>query len=148
MSQINLTPDEVPDFIVAFLMDNFKNDKLLEENPLWAKYVENLKAKGIEAHTVKYYLAMDSQTRLKYKRIAKVFSGEIDSAKIVIQPNAAETAKRKKKHGKLKNIIKKVFKIVKEERYRTSMPITEQKMDKIIDYVMKHEDDMEDNDNG
>jgi hypothetical protein len=141
MSQIKLTPDEVPDFVVAFLMDNFKNEELLRENPLWAKYMDNLKAKGVESHTVKYYLNMDSQTRLKYKRIAKIFDGKLDSAKIVIEDNPTEQKKRNKKHGKLKNIIKKVFKIVKEERYRTSMPITEQKMDKIIDYVMHHEDE-------
>ena len=141
MSQINLTPEEVPDFVVAFLMDNFKNEELLRENPLWAKYMENLKAKGIKAQTVLYYLHMDSETRLKYKRISKIFDGKIQSAKIVIQDNATETKKRKKKDSKLKRIIKTVFKIVKEERYRTSMPITEQKMNKIIDYVMKHEDD-------
>jgi hypothetical protein len=137
MSQINLTPDEVPDFVVAFLMDNFKNETLREQNPLWKKYMENLEAKGVESHTVKYYLNMDSNTRLKYKRIAKIFSGEIDSAKIVIQKNEDVTVKRKKKHSKLRAIISKVFKIVKEERYRTSMPITEQKMDKIIDYVVE-----------
>jgi transposase-like protein len=141
MSQITLTPDEVPDFVVAFLMDNFKNEDLLRGNPLWAKYMDNLKAKGVEAHTVIYYLHMDAETRLKYKRISKVFDGKIQSAKIVIQDNASAVKKRKKKDSKLKRIIKTVFKIVKEERYKTSMPITEQKMNKIIDYVMKHEDD-------
>jgi hypothetical protein len=143
MSQINLTPEEVPDFVVAFLMDNFKNEELLRENPLWAKYIENLKAKGVEAHTVKYYLHMDSETRLRYKRFAKIFDGKIQSAKIVVQDNEAEAKKRKKKNSKLKRIIKTVFKIVKEERYRTSMPINEQKMNKIIEYVLRHEDDTE-----
>ena len=141
MSTINLTPEEVPDFVVAFLMDNFKNEELLRDNILWAKYMDNLKSKGIEAQTVLYYLHMDSETRLKYKRISKIFDGKIQSAKIVIQDNATESKKRKKKTSKLRKIIKTVFKIVKEERYRTSMPITEQKMNKIIDYVMKHEDD-------
>jgi len=143
MSQINLTPEEVPDFVVAFLMDNFKNEELLRENPLWAKYMENLKAKGVEAHTVKYFLHMDSETRLKYKRIAKVFDGKVQSSKIVIQENEAEDKNRRKKNSKLKRIIKSVFKIVKEERYRTSMPINEQKMNKIIDYVLSQEDDTE-----
>lgn len=141
MSQINLTPEEFPDFVVAFIMDNFKNEELLRDNPLWAEYVKNLKSKGVEAHTIKYYLHMDSETRLKYKRIAKVFSGEVQSSKIQIQPNETEDKKRQKKNSKLKRIIKTVFKIVKEERYRTSMPINEQKMNKIIDYVMRHEDD-------
>lgn len=141
MSQVTLTPEEVPDFVVAFLMDNFKNEELLRTNVLWAKYVENMKSKGIEAQTMLYYLHMDSETRLKYKRISKVFDGKIQSAKIVIQDNATDKVKRKKNNSKLKKIIKTVFKIVKEERYKTSMPITEQKMNKIIDYVMKHEDD-------
>lgn len=143
MSTVNLTPEEVPDFVVAFLMDNFKNEELLRENPLWAKYMDNLKAKGVEAQTVQYYLHMDSETRLKYKRISKVFDGKVQSAKIQIQPNESEDKKRRKKNSKLRQIIKTVFKIVKEERYRTSMPITEQKMDKIIDYVVKQEEDTE-----
>ena len=141
MSQVTLTPEEVPDFVVAFLMDNFKNEELLRDNILWAKYVENMKSKGIEAQTMLYYLHMDSETRLKYKRISKVFDGKIQSAKIVIQDSATDKVKRKQNNSKLKKIIKTVFKIVKEERYKTSMPITEQKMNKIIDYVMKHEDD-------
>ena len=144
MSQITLTPDEVPDFVVAYLMDNFNNEELREDNPLWKKYMENLEAKGVSAHTVKYYLSMDPETRLKYKRIAKIFTGEIDSAKIVIRRNEKVEAKRKKKHSKLRTIIKKVFKIVKEERYKTSMPITEQKMNKIIDYVVERVDMEED----
>ena len=92
MSQIKLTPDEVPDFVVAFIMDNFKNEQLREDNPLWKAYMENLESKGVESHTVKYYLHMDSDTRLKYKRIAKVFSGEVDSAKIVITKNTDPNA--------------------------------------------------------
>jgi hypothetical protein len=144
MSQITLTPDEMPDFVVAFLMDNFKNEELRELNPLWKKFIETLEAKGVESQTMIYYLHMDAETRLKYKMIADVFSGKSSSAKINITKNIAKTTERKIKYGNIKNIIKKVFKIVKEERYRTSMPITEMKMDKIIKYVMDQEKTEED----
>lgn len=138
MSQIRVTPEEFADLAIVFLMENLKSDDPIVDNERWNSLVELMEDRGVKPAVMKSYLKMDADTRVKYKRIKNVFDGG-ESAKINIagskegKPDSIATDINKK-------FIKKVFKKIKEVRYRTSMPMTEERVDKIIDYVAKQEE--------
>lgn len=165
MSQIQVDPEEFADIVLAFLKDSMRED-LLEGNPRYEKFIDQLKKKGFKTHLLQHYLDMSSQTRVKYKRIRNTFDGG-DSSRINIVTNSFDPNdpkglknKNKEKEGVVsktiktlkrsiglkeeilmesnfdRDLCKRIFRKVKEVRFNKSMPISEEKLDKIIDYCI------------
>ena len=161
MSQIQVDPEEFADIVLIFLQDSMR-EGLLPENERFTKFIGQLEKKGFKTHLLQHYLDMSSQTRVKYKRIKQTFAGG-DSSKINIihqsfDPNAAlknnpkdgivkKTIKTLKRSIGLKeeilmesdfdrDLCKRIFRKVKEVRFKSSMPITDEKLNKIIDYCI------------
>lgn len=140
MSQINITPDEFADLIICFILDNFRSeDALLPDNELWNDFLGILDRKGIEPRTLQYYMKLDSRTRLDYKRIKSVFHGDAaDSSRINI--TKTEPKPDRKSKSDLKDTIKKVIKLGKQVRESSGFPVNDEKLDKIINYVLEQEE--------
>lgn len=179
MSQISVDPEEYADVVMAFLLDAIRED-LLTENERFDKFITHLeKTGGLKSLLFKIYMEMDSNTRIKYKRIKRVFddgpsarieiSGNVKTTNIdtgvtttkrigkkernsVLDKGISKLSKAAKRAVGLKegeeyiqefdrDLCKRIFRKVKEVRFKTSMPITEEKLDKIIDYCIKEKEE-------
>lgn len=158
MSQIHLTPDEFADLAMAFLLDAIRNEELLEDNEEFRLFLKSMDNKGMKSELMKRYLRMDGESRLRYKKIQDVFRGG-NSSKINIEQDTSlrdngETTTDKiidvaKKLIGLKRtnedfdreLCKRIFRKVKEVRFKTSKPITEERLDKIIDYCINEREE-------
>ena len=70
MGKVNVNPAQWEDFLVAFLLDKMLHmDTIVPSNEDFNKLMENLKGKGMKSILLKYYLSMDPQIRLYYKRV-------------------------------------------------------------------------------
>lgn len=158
MSQIQVDPDEFADIVLIFLQDSMRED-LLEDNPRFKSFVNQLEKKGFKTHLMAHYLKMSSDTRVKYKRIRGTFEGGTGSRINIEQQEektskdgiVTKTIKSLKKSIGLKeemdqsefdrDLCKRIFRKVKDVRFKTSMPITEERLDKIIDYCIKEKEE-------
>lgn len=161
MSQIHVDPEEFADMVMYFLLESIR-EELLEDNPRYKEFINHLNKKGLKTQLINHFLHMDSNTRVKYKRIKDVFDGG-DAVRINIEKQKktktkdgviSKTIKTLKKSIGLKEeveqefdreLCKRIFRKVKEVRFKTSMPITEERLNKIIDYCIKEK---EEEDNG
>lgn len=70
MGKVNTSPAQYCDITVAFLLDKMLHmEEIAPSNEDFNKLMENLKGKGMKSILLKYYLSMDPQIRLYYKRI-------------------------------------------------------------------------------
>lgn len=141
MSQINVSPDEFADIIICFLLDNFRseNTTLLPDNELWTEFVSLLERRGLEPQTLRYYMKLDANTRVSYKRIKGSFeSGNNETSRINI--SAKHESPDRKSKLEIKDTIKNVIKLAKQVRESTGFPVNDEKLDKIIDHVIKQEE--------
>jgi hypothetical protein len=111
MAKINLTPSEFADFIIPFLLDNILNpDDVLNENNSFSNFISDIEKKGMKPKILKYYIDLDSKTRLKYKKIRKIFTNEkIDNVVINIFSEKKDKEKEDKENNLLKKSIKKLL---------------------------------------
>jgi len=111
MSKINVSPDEYADITVAFLLDKMLHpDEVIPYNEAFNKYAKKLAGKGMKSLSLNYYLKMNGNLRVYYKRIKKVFEGDQNqSAIIYIWPSKKEKEKMEKKDSILKKAIKKLL---------------------------------------
>lgn len=146
MSQVTLTPDEFADLVMVFLLDTIKNDAEYVDNEQFKEFIHFLDKRGGKAELLPKYLKMDAKTRVKYKRLDAVLKEKASAVRINVQDpdvgvvdkidKKAKEMKSKKKGEKIdKGLVAKIFKKVKEVRFKTSKPITEERLYKIIDYV-------------
>ena len=179
MSQILVDPEEYADIVMIFLLEAMRED-LLTDNGRFDEFITKLeKGGGFKSQLFKTYMEMDSTTRIKYKRIKKVFedgpSARIEITGSVTAKNVDTGKKTTKRIGKKerntvldktlkslgkvakrtvgikeseeiqsdfdRDLCKRIFRKVKEVRYKTSMPITEERLDKIIDYCIREKEE-------
>ncbi len=160
MSQIHVEADEFADIVMLFLQESMRED-MIKGNPRYDSFIDKLEKKGFKTILLNNYLKMDADTRVKYKRIKDVFDG---GAKSIIYIEKEDKLKSKETDGIVKKTIKtlkksiglkeetqpqefdrelckRIFRKVKEVRFKTSMPITEERFNKIIDYCIKEKEE-------
>jgi len=131
MSKVNVTPDQFGDIVVAFLLDKLLHEEeVIPNNKDFNVYAEKMAGKGMKPLSLNYYLRMNANLRVYYKRIKKVFEyDQNQSAVIFIWPSKGDIEKAEKKDNLLKRAIKKLlFKedINKEERQLLMEEITDE----------------------
>lgn len=113
MATINLTPKQFGDFTVSFLLDKILHpDEVVPGDEDFDKFIDSIKSKGAKSALTQYYVQMDSQSRLNYKRVKDVFDGSDNSIQqIKVMPEKKIPKKGKKeKEGFLKKVGKAVLK--------------------------------------
>ena len=141
MSSIHIEPDHFPDVVIQYLLDSMMTDNM-GDNEAWDNVVKKMEGAGMKAQLLKYYLNTNAVDKSKYKDIKKVFhsNGMIKST-INIQNKKAKKDKAKK-DSTTKSLIKKVLRLIKahKEKYTHGMPLNEERIDKIIENVLKETD--------
>lgn len=158
MSQIHLEPDEFADLAMAFLLDAIRDETLLKDNEEFRAFLKSMDNKGMKSELMKRYLHMNGESRLRYKKIQDVFRGGNSSKINIEQDRSLEDSKEtvtdkivgvaKKALGLKRanedfdrDLCKRIFRKVKEVRFNTSKPITEERLDKIIDYCINEREE-------
>lgn len=110
MATLNLTTREFPDIMLIWMFDQMVNqDQITNEN-----FKEFLREnKDLKSDLLRYYLNTDSEMRLRYKRIKKIFDGSDKSIQQIRIGPSEKLEKNKKKDGIIKKVLKKL--LTKEE---------------------------------
>lgn len=108
MAKIRVEPNEFADIVISFLLDKMLHpEEVVPNNDDFNEFTEKIRDKGLKTLMMKYYLNIDSRTRVKYKIIKDVFEeGSSETSVINISPEKVE---KKKEMGK-KNLLKKIIK--------------------------------------
>jgi len=118
MPRIQVTNDEFPNIVMAYLLDKFLHpNDVSAGNELFNKTAKTLKGKGLTSIR-NYYLEMNPRDRVKYKIIKDAFEGltpsistiQIVPAVVSDKDLGKEKETTKKKDGIIKKVIKKVIK--------------------------------------
>ena len=113
MATINVTPKQFADLTVSFLLDKILHpDEVVSGDEEFDKFTTSIKGKGMKSALTQYYVKMDSQSRLDYKRIKDIFDGttnDIQNIKVVPEKKIKKKDK-KEKEGFLKRVGKAVLK--------------------------------------
>ncbi|KFZ25560.1 MAG: hypothetical protein KQ78_02248 [Candidatus Izimaplasma bacterium HR2] len=140
MSQIHVDPYEFADIVLNFLLEAVRDEEFLEGNPRFKDVVEHLNKKGLKTKLLQKYLMMDVETRIKYKRIKDVFRGG-STVRINIGQDKQIKEENENENEFDRELCKRIFRKVKEVRFKTSKPITEERLNKIIDYCIKEQEE-------
>lgn len=97
------------DIIVGFLYEKLvKGEKLIPENKRFTELMELVDQKGLRAYFMKYYLTLDGNTKIHFKRFIKpIKKGSGKSVLEIQKPEELESDKKNKK--KRDGITKKIF---------------------------------------
>lgn len=118
--KINLSADEFGDIVTAFILDKLLHpEDVIPYNKHFNDYAEDLRLKGMKPLSLKYYLDMDSQLRIYYKRIKNTFDKEETNKQAIIYVYPSKEAMKKNKEGIIKKAVKKLLRkenITQEER--------------------------------
>jgi hypothetical protein len=112
MSKINVTANEFADIVVSFLLDKLLNpDEVIPSNEDFDKYMEKMKLKGMKSVSLTYYLNLNTNLRVAYKRIKSVFEDDKSGSSVIyIYPNKKAKEETDKKASMVKRIMKKLLK--------------------------------------
>jgi len=129
MAKVSISPEAFGDFVVSFLLDKtIHPDEVIPGNEQFNKFIKDMKGKGIKSPMIQYYLTMDSNMRLYYKRVKPTFEGDRNSNSVIyLMPHMD---KEKEKEGIIKRTIKKLLK--KES-------ITNDERDLLLEYIEEEE---------
>jgi hypothetical protein len=77
MAKINLSVSEFENIVITFLLYKMLNTDFIETtNEDFNDMVEIMEKKGLQPLFLRYYLNMDPQLRVEFKRIKNVFEGK------------------------------------------------------------------------
>lgn len=111
MSKINVTPEEFGNIIIAFLLDkSLHPDEVIPGNEIFDKLMLRMYDKGLKPLALKAFLEMDSQDRVKYKRIKDSFTDGKANVINITQFKPVEIKGKEKPESKLSKIGKKILK--------------------------------------
>lgn len=115
MAKVNVTPNEFADLVVIFLFDKFLHpNEIVSDNKLFNELIDNMRGKGMKPLLMNYYMDLDANMRVKYKRIKDVLDGTSSESSVInILPEKVGREREKKKVGSIRKIVKKLMK--KEE---------------------------------
>ena len=149
MAIINVHPDEFADIVMAYLLDMIRDEEMRPDNERFEKFIELMDARGMKALTYSAYLNMNTDTRIKYKRMKKAIDGDgKDSTRIVITKGETDYIQEEQDFDR--ELCKQIFRKIKEVRFKhPSKVLTEDRIDKIIDYCIEQKKkNQEEQDNG
>jgi len=115
--KINLTSNEFPNIVVAYLLDKFLHpDEVSVGNEQFDELIEDMRVRGMLPLSRTYYLQMSALYRVKYKLIKDVFN-PTTPAKDSSIINIYGDPEKVEKAGILKTILRKMLGIeaVKEQ---------------------------------
>jgi hypothetical protein len=108
MATLNLTAKEFSDIAMIWLFDQVMNPEQIQ-NEAFKDFVQKHSSK-IKTPLMKYYLDSRGETRINYKRIKGVFSGDNKAIQqIRIGPDEKIEQIKKGKEGIIKKVLKKVL---------------------------------------
>jgi hypothetical protein len=133
---INVKPDEFADIVIAYLNDMTHDKNALPDNERFRDFIKSLPA--LKTQSYKHFLDMNSDTRIKYKFMKKSVHGDGGSSSSRIEISNGSTDYINEDFDR--ELCKKIFRKVKDVRWNEpSKPITEERLDKIIDYCIEKE---------
>lgn len=133
--RLNLSPNEFADLVASFLFDKLLYpDKVVSNNKMFNELMEKLSGKGAKSLLMSYYLNLNSNSRLDYKRIKDVFKNGNSIHEIRIIPEDEKNKKYKKEKGGLvRKAIKIVKKLLKKEQ------VSKEELNLLLETVEKEE---------
>lgn len=142
MGKIIVDPSEFFDVIMVFFHDMLSTEKeiVMPEERI-KNIIDILKKKGMGTRFNQYYLSLSSDQRVLYKRIRDSFFN-YNAAESVIKIDPKFTndgvVTESDDFYKVKDAVRKCIIKMKKEKYgNPNRVITEEKLDKIIDSVLK-----------
>ena len=151
MPIINTKSDEFADLVMAYLMDMARDPDNLPDNDRFKEFIKIFDARGLETICYGKYLKMSSETRIKYKRMKpSVIKDGASASTTRIQISQGDTPNINEENEFDRELCKKIFRKIKEVRFKhPSKVLTEDRIDKIIDYcVEQHKKQQEEQENG
>lgn len=146
MGKIIVSPDEFFSVIMVFLYDMIvNNEEILLQGKDIQGMIDKMIKKGMKSPLMQFYLNLNSEERLKYKRIKDSFykknAGEtgikIDSKKKINE----DTNNLPENFYDLKDSIKRCITVMRKTKYKNpNRVITDDTMDKIIAHVLKEKE--------
>ena len=117
--KINIEGKHFADISLLFLLDKMNNpDEILGDglNPAFDAISEVLSKKGMRTYLMKYYLNLDGQDRIRYKRMRGVFTSKKSPADAIIDISRDDRKEieEKEKSGVFKKIERLVRKFTGE----------------------------------
>jgi hypothetical protein len=111
MAKINVDADGFADICVCFILDKLLNpDDVCFMNEDFNKYAEKLLRIGVKPLSLKYYLSLNSDYRVYYKRIKDIFEYDANQSMIInIWPSLKAKEDTEKKDNIVKRVIKKLL---------------------------------------
>lgn len=149
MSQVSLTKEEFLDYIMILMLESIRNEsKYSTDNESWNTFIQVLKDRGLKAQLLTRFLDMDANSRMKYKRTSQLFEGTTKN-ELKMYINVDKTVKESQEIQQVdRELCKSIYRKVQEVRFKTSMPITDEKLDRIIDYCIEQKKKREEQNNG
>lgn len=144
---IQLTPEEFQNVIICFLLDSSSNyDQITKKSESFFNLEKWFKNSGLKSRLLKEYLDMNLQERRPYSLFKDVFYRDTNSMYTLSirqkdnpYQNTSPTKKTSQKDDwerKIKDtvskVVKKVVKEAKLYKYTHSMPLTEEKLENLI----------------
>jgi hypothetical protein len=138
MASANIKKDEVPDFLMAFLLDKLLHPKdVMPGHEEFNELAKKMEQKGLRPLLMYYYMGIEPNVRSKYKMVSKTFKGGNKESFLL---NAkGEVEKLEKEKSGFKGLVKKALKLIKASRKRSGFPLSEEKVDKILDKLYERE---------
>ena len=143
MGKILTSPDEFFDIIMIFLYDIMSNkDTTILKGEEREKIIDAIEKRGLRTILMQYYLYLDSEKRLKYKRIKDLFYkfNANESIIKILSGNVYEDINSDIPDNfyKTKDTIRKCINIMKKQKYKNpNRVITDDMLDNIITHVLK-----------
>lgn len=141
MSSIIVDREEFAYLVISFLLDSLLHeDDMIIDNEDWNFIMKKIKLGGLKAHLMNTYIKMDSERRVDYKRIKKVFyeeSGSMNVVKIKGKSNLKEDTAYK---YKIKDLLREAVRLIDKEKNRSGYTVSGEKVDKIIEHVINKQD--------
>ena len=83
MSSITVEPEEFADIIIAYLFDMLRDEDKIPDNERIQKVMDIMKKTGLKTHLYQAFISMDTDTRVKYKRVKGAIHGEGNSNTLI-----------------------------------------------------------------
>lgn len=134
---IDVKPDEFADLVMAYILDMIRHEEHLPDNDRFKDFINKMESKGMKQEVYRSFINMNTETRIKFKRIKKYLHSEGEGvARIEIGSGATPYVNEEFD----RELCKKIFKKIKEVRWQhPSKVLTEDRIDKIIDYCIEKE---------
>ena len=135
MAKISVTSNEFADIVISFLLDKIMHsDEIIPDNEIFNDLSEKMRSKGMRSVLLQYYFDMDTNSRVKYKRIKGVFDNSSSNKSVIeIVPEAFEVSEPEEpKDG----IIKKAVKIAKALLLKQgNEKLTDSELERIVEEI-------------